>query len=157
MGELPHRFIEPDAPGKPVLAAASDSGAFDNDGITRETRPLISGTAAEAGGSVEIYDGTALIGTATVGSDRTWSFTVGSQPAKLAAFADGVHALTVKQVDASGNLSAASAALSITVDTVAPTLMSTTADWRDLKNWGALKFNEKIVFARPAPSTCWTT
>ena len=65
-------FTEPDAPGKPVLAAASDGGAFDNDGITRETRPLISGTAAEAGGSVNIYDGTALIGTATVGSDRTW-------------------------------------------------------------------------------------
>jgi hypothetical protein len=140
-------FTEPDAPGKPVLAAASDTGAFDNDRITKETKPVISGSAAEAGGTVNIYDGTALIGTATVGSDKTWSFTVGSQPDKLAAFADGLHTLTVKQVDAYGNVSAASAALAITVDNAAPTLVATTRDWHDFKNWSALEFNEAITFA----------
>lgn len=140
-------FTEPDAPGRPALAAASDTGASDSDGITRDTTPLIGGTAAEAGGSVEIYDGASLIGTAAVGADRKWSFTVGSQPDKLAAFADGEHTLTVRQVDAYGNAGAASAGLTITVDTVAPTLVSTTPDWRNSKNWGALEFSEKIAFA----------
>ena len=49
--------------------------------------------------------------------------------------ADGAHTFTVKAVDAAGNTSAASAALNVTVDSVAPTapviaaLLATTAAW----------------------------
>ena len=43
-----------------------------------------------------------------------WTFATGT-------LADGSHAFTTKAMDAAGNLSAASAALNVTVDTVAPT------------------------------------
>jgi hypothetical protein len=137
----------PAAMSKAVLDTASDSGIYNNDGITNVKTPKLKGLALEAGGTVEIYDGATLIGTAAVQSDKTWSYTVGSQPERLAQFADGVHGLTVKQVDAAGNRSAASDSLSVTVDTAGPSLMSNQLDWNSDKHRFELKFSEKIVFA----------
>jgi hypothetical protein len=135
---------------KAVLDSASDSGISSSDGITNIKTPKIKGVALDAGGTVEIYDGTSLIGTAVVQSDKTWSYTVGSQPARLAQLLDGTHNLTVKQVDAAGNYSAASDILSVTVDTVAPTYKSGELEWNSDKRRFELKFSEKIVFTSNA-------
>ncbi len=133
-----------------VLDAASDSGISNSDGITNIKTPKIKGVAQEAGGTVEIYEGDTLIGTAEVQSDLSWSYTVGSQPTRLAQFGDGAHELTVRQVDAAGNRGAVSASLSVTVDTVNPTFKSSDLEWNSDKHRFELKFSEGIVFAPDA-------
>jgi hypothetical protein len=134
---------------KAVLDAASDSGKFNDDGITNIKTPKLTGTALAAG-TIEIYDGATLIGTTEVQGDKSWSFTVGSDPVRLAQFADGTHNLTVRQVDTAGNRSAASGVLSVTVDTVGPTLKNSALEWNSDKHRFELKFSEKIVFAADA-------
>jgi hypothetical protein len=132
-----------------VLDAASDSGVSASDGITNIKTPKLLGTALGAG-TVEIYDGTTLIGTTEVQGDNTWSFTVGSQPARLAQFADGMHNLTVRQVDTAGNRSAASEVLNVTIDTVGPSLKTSALEWDSSKQRFELKFDEQIVFVANA-------
>lgn len=97
----------------PLLAAASDSGLQDNDGITRVTKPLITGSGAEAGATVEIYDGAVKLGETSANNAGAWTFTAG------AGLTDGTHTLTAKQTDVAGNTSAASAPLTVTIDTTA--------------------------------------
>ena len=82
------------------------------DGITNVNQITLNGAAA-AGGTVKIFDGTTLIGTAVADSDGLWSYAT-------AALADGNHTFSGKAIDAAGNLSVASGALKVTVDTVAP-------------------------------------
>ncbi|KAB8044655.1 Ig-like domain-containing protein, partial [Janthinobacterium aquaticum] len=103
----------PAAPGAPVLALASDSGSSNTDGVTNVTTPTVTGTA-EAGSTVTLYDtnGTTVLGTA-VATGGVWSIT-------SSALASGTHSLSVKAVDAAGNSSVASAALSINIDSAAP-------------------------------------
>ena len=102
----------PDAPVLPTLDAASDTGVSFSDGITKTATPVIKGVA-EAGSKVELFDGTKSVGTATAGVDGKYSITTSTLP-------DGVHKLTVKATDVAGNVSAASAILSVTTDTVGP-------------------------------------
>jgi hypothetical protein len=137
----------PAALARPVLAAASDSGTSNTDGITNIKTPTITGSGAGAGVTVNVYEGDTLLGTTVANGSGNWSFTVGSQGGYLASFADGGHTLTAKQADAFGNLSAVSAALSFTIDTAAPTILSTKIDWKDLKHWFEIEFSERIVFA----------
>jgi hypothetical protein len=99
----------------PLLAAASDSGLLDNDGITRVTKPVITGSGAEAGATVEIYDGAVKLGETSANSAGAWSFI----PSSSAGLADGTHTLTARQTDVAGNTSAASAPLAVTIDTTA--------------------------------------
>ncbi|MHA4869793.1 Ig-like domain-containing protein [Duganella sp. PWIR1] len=94
------------------LLAAADNGASATDNITSNTHPVVGGKA-EAGATVELYDGGALLGTAVADSKGAWQITAG------AALADGVHALTARATDLAGNVSAASAALSVTIATTA--------------------------------------
>jgi len=138
----------PGKAGKPVLDAASDTGKFGDDGITSDNTPTIKGTAAEAGGTVRVYEGETLLGTAEVKADKTWSFTVGSQNGYPATLSDATHSLSARQVDAAGNVSEASSALSLTIDTVAPTLRlkNSGVDLGTHRGWISLEFDEKIVF-----------
>jgi len=103
----------PSAPAAPVLSTASDSGIA-GDHITKVTRPTFSGTA-EAGAWVTLYDtdGTTALGSTGADADGNWIMPASS-------LADGTHVLTVRQVDAAGNESAASPALTLTVDATAP-------------------------------------
>ncbi|WP_443477788.1 Ig-like domain-containing protein [Novosphingobium aerophilum] len=100
-----------------ISAAADDVGAIQGNvasgGATDDTRPALSGTA-EAGSTVSIYDNGTLIGTATASSTGTWSFTPPS------ALAQGHHSFTITAKDAVGNVSAASPAYELTVDTASP-------------------------------------
>ncbi len=101
------------APAAPALAAASDTGAV-GDRITSDTTPTVTGTA-EAFASVTLYatDGVTALGTATANASGAWSIV-------SSTLGEGAHALTVKQTDLAGNVSAASAVLNLTVDSLAP-------------------------------------
>jgi hypothetical protein len=101
------------APAAPALASASDSGTL-GDGLTNHATPTITGTA-EANATVRLYDtdGTTLLGTATANGAGVWSIVAST-------LSDGAHTLTVKQTDAAGNVSTASAGLALTIDTEAP-------------------------------------
>ena len=106
--------LAPNAPAAPQLQAASDTGASSADGITSDTTPTVGGTA-EAHAAVTLYDGDGMtvLGTATADAAGAWSIT-------SAALADGSHALRAVQTDVAGNVSAQGAALTVTVDTLAP-------------------------------------
>jgi hypothetical protein len=103
----------PTAPAAPVLAAGSDSGSSNSDNITNVAAPTFSGTA-EAGATVILYDGVTQVGTAQADAGGAWSIT-------SATLGQGAHSLSATATDAAGNVSAASAALTVTVDTDAPT------------------------------------
>ena len=100
----------------PHLAAASDTGASSSDGITSATTPTITGTGAIAGAKVSVYSGATLLGTGVATSTGAWSVV----SSKLTP--DGVYSLTATQTDSNGNTSAPSAALPITIETVAAQL-----------------------------------
>jgi large repetitive protein len=101
-------------PSAPDLAAASDSGKSSTDNITNDNTPTVSGSGAEAGATVTLYDsdGTKVLGTATADVSGKWTITSSS-------LADGDHSLTAKQTDIAGNTSTASAPLNVIIDTTA--------------------------------------
>jgi hypothetical protein len=105
----------PSAPSAPDLASGSDAGTSNTDNITSVTTPTLTGSGAEAGATVNLYDtdGTTLLGTATADGSGNWSIT-------SSTLANGAHTLTTKVTDAAGNTSAASAGLTVTVDTAGP-------------------------------------
>jgi hypothetical protein len=72
----------------------------------------LTGTA-EANSTVKVYDGATLLGSATANGSGAWSFTTG-------ALSNAIHSLTATATDAAGSTGAASTALSMTVDAVAP-------------------------------------
>ena len=113
--------LETNAPVAPVINSFSPDSNVAGDGVTNANQVVVTGTG-DVGSTIRIYDGTIQVGTATVDASGNWSFAT-------ATLADGPHAFTSKAVDAAGNVSAASAALNVTVDTVAPgapTLVSDT-------------------------------
>ena len=105
-------IIDTAAPGAPTITSFSPDSNIAGDGITNANQLALAGTA-EAGSKVLIFDGSTQVGTATAGVGGNWSFATG-------ALLDGTHAFTSEAVDAAGNVSATSAALNVTVDTVAP-------------------------------------
>jgi hypothetical protein len=107
-------IIDTTAPAAPVYSCLSPVG---DDGITNDNMPTLTGNA-EANSTIKIYDGMTLLGSATANGSGEWSYTT-------AALTDGVHSLTTTDTDAAGNTSSASSALSVTIDTVAPTLAIT--------------------------------
>lgn len=129
------------APGRPVLASTSDSGASNSDGITNDTTPSFSGGGAEASASVVLYAGTREIGRTTANSDGNWSLEVGMAD-KFTA--DGAYAITAVQTDRAGNTSAASSAFALVIDTAGPTVSSFSTS-RSAKEF-QLAFSETIQF-----------
>ncbi|WP_313473436.1 Ig-like domain-containing protein [Stutzerimonas kunmingensis] len=104
------------APLAPTLALSpgSDSGDSNTDGITSNPTPIFTGTA-EANSIVRLYDtdGTTVLGTVTADGSGAWSIT-------SSTLSGGAHTVTARAFDAVGNLSSASAAKSVTIDTAAP-------------------------------------
>ncbi|HCB6241269.1 TPA: BapA prefix-like domain-containing protein [Salmonella enterica subsp. enterica serovar Typhi str. CT18] len=110
--------IDTTPPAAPVIASVADNtapvtGIVPNGGSTNETRPTLSGTG-EAGTTISIYNGSALVGTAQVQANGSWSFTPST------SLGAGVWNLTATATDAAGNTSAASEIRSFTIDTTAP-------------------------------------
>jgi hypothetical protein len=104
--------MKPLTPSQPDLATASDTGVSSTDNLTNDRTPTLTGTA-EAGATVVIKDGSAILGTMLANSAGQWSFTA-------AALADGAHSLTIVATDKAGNASPLSAALVVRIDTAGP-------------------------------------
>lgn len=121
----------PLAPSGLDLAAEDDAGRSDSDNITNKTADLtISGTA-EAGASVELFNGTVSLGTVTAGAD-------GKFTKDVTLTAGASHAITARATDSAGNASSLSTVLQIGVDGTAPAAPSA-LDLADADDSGAPK------------------
>jgi hypothetical protein len=103
--------IDTTAPSLPLaaLALVSDSGSV-GDGITNDTTPTISGSAATPGDTITVTLPTGEVLTTTVATDGTWSVT------PTQALAEGPNNVIVTATDPAGNTSPP-ATLPITIDT----------------------------------------
>jgi hypothetical protein len=109
----------PTTVGAPVIASWSSDSGVAGDHITNDNTLTLTGTAV-ANSTVKVFDGATEIATVSANSSGAWSYTI-------AALADGTHNLTATATNASGT-SAASAALAVTIDTVAPNAPVETGD-----------------------------
>ena len=87
----------------------------------------MTGSGAEAGATVTLYDtnGTTVLGTAVADAAGNWTIT-------SSLLSEGDHSLTVEQTDIAGNTSVASTALPVHIDTTsgapsAPDLVAASA------------------------------
>lgn len=94
-------------PSPPVITLPTDGTS------TSINKPTISGTG-QAGDTVTVYDGSAVIGTATVDVNGNWSMTVAT------ALIDGNHVITATQADAAGNTSGVSNTVNLIINTAGP-------------------------------------
>jgi Ca2+-binding RTX toxin-like protein len=103
------------------LPASSDTGVSAVDNLTNLATPQLYGKG-NAGDGIAVFSGATQVGTGTVKADGSWLVT-------LSKLADGAHGLTAKSIDVAGNVSAASAPLTVTIDTqvAAPTGLDLTA------------------------------
>ena len=100
------------APSAPAISSISPDSGVVGDGITNATVLTLTGSAA-ANSTVTVFDGTKQLGTATANASGAWTYTTGT-------LASASHSFTAIATDAAGNTSVASAALTVTVDAVAP-------------------------------------
>ena len=107
----------------PDLTAASDKGISSTDNITNVNTPVFTGSGAEAGATVKLFDtnGTTVLGTTTADALGNWTVTT-------SVLADGSHDVTARQTDAAGRTSTPTGKLTVTIDTVAPKTAPTTPD-----------------------------
>ncbi|KNC06099.1 hypothetical protein AC791_19155 [Klebsiella sp. RIT-PI-d] len=110
--------VDTTAPDVPIIVSITDdiapiTGIVGNGAATNDARPTLNGTG-EAGATLRILDNGVQIGTTTVATDGSWSFTPGIN------LAQGTHNLSATATDAAGNTGGASALYSVIVDTLAP-------------------------------------
>ena len=94
------------------------------DAQTNDNTPTFSGTA-EANAFVEIFDGSTSIGITTANGSGDWTFTPDT------SLSDGSYSITAKATDDVGNVSDASTAFAITIDTAAPATPTIAGDAQD--------------------------
>lgn len=114
---------DPLAPSAPTLdlIAASDTGSSSTDNITTDTTPdldVIFGTIPLENDILKIYDSGVEIVSHTITALEAGG---GTLSLGLAALSAGVHSFTAKH-DSGGHISRSSGTLSVTVDTTAPTI-----------------------------------
>jgi subtilisin family serine protease len=126
----------PAAPGQPDLDAASDNGQFNNDNITNDNTPTFNGGGATAGNTVLIFANGVQVGSGPVGAGGTWSVTT-------SALTDGTKSITARQQNASGS-SGDSTALSVTIDTAAPTISNPLFGYFESPNSLRLTFSDNV-------------
>ncbi|EDY0439034.1 Ig-like domain repeat protein, partial [Salmonella enterica subsp. enterica] len=107
-------------PAIPVLTSVVDdqpgiTGNLVSGQLTNDATPTLNGRG-EAGATINVYlDGNpASIGTTTVNSDGTWSFT------PQTPLANGSHTFTLSATDPAGNSSAVSSGFVLTIDATPP-------------------------------------
>ncbi|MGQ5720425.1 Ig-like domain-containing protein [Pseudochrobactrum asaccharolyticum] len=111
--------VDTTAPDAPRFTSGYDAvgpitGEFTDGSFINDNRPRLSGAGAEANSKVHIYQNGTLVATVTADAGGQWNWKTPT------ALADGNYSFTAKVEDAAGNVSAASEAFTITVDTVAP-------------------------------------
>lgn len=95
--------------------ASSSNVIVDNGDYSNDTLPLINGTSAEAGATIELYDGdNNLINTVTAGDDGKWQYQV------TTPLTEGVHQFTTIQIDKAGNRGERSEPFTVNIDLTAP-------------------------------------
>ena len=107
-----------DQPSTPDLLSTSDSN-INNDDVTNDNTPTFSGTA-EANSAVQLFATGVLKGSTTADGSGNWSIT-------SSALADGPYNITAVATDQAGNVSLASAALPVVIDTASPTVVMSSA------------------------------
>ena len=103
----------PPVPLAPSLAPISDTGVSSSDRLTNDTTPTID--VGDPGGYYRLFRGGIQIG----GDFAVDTYMTDS------ALADGAYAYTLRAVDAAGNASAPSPAMTVTVDTAGPSVTGT--------------------------------
>ncbi len=101
----------PAVTGTPDLQAASDLGSSSTDNLTNDTTPTFD-LACETNASVQLYVDAVATGSAATCAAGTVTLTTG-------ILGEGARSITAIQTDPAGNASAASGALSVTIDTTA--------------------------------------
>ncbi|MBK5143696.1 Ig-like domain repeat protein [Budviciaceae bacterium BWR-B9] len=85
-------------------------------GVTDDTRPDILGEG-KSGSVIKVYDkGSTLLGSTTVKSDGSWSFTPASD------LSEGPHSITAIATDKVGNISLPTSAFEFSIDITAPAI-----------------------------------
>jgi hypothetical protein len=108
----------PASPSTPDLASASDSGAADDDDLTNDATPTVSGIG-DIGSAVSlVVDGATM--PARVAAD-------GSYVATTETLSAGEHSITAVATDAAGNTAPPSAPLVLRVDSAAPSTRAPSA------------------------------
>jgi len=111
--------VDTAGPTAPVTGDVTDNvgtitGPVAANGITDDSTPVIDGSGAEPGATVNIYDGATQIGTTTADPSGNWSFT------PSAPFTDGTYSISSSVTDAAGNEGPMSNTVGFTVDTIVP-------------------------------------
>ena len=117
------------APSAVLSSVADDvgsiTGALSDGQSTDDTAVVISGTN-ESGSTVAVYDGTTLLGAATV-SGTSWTY--------AAALIDGsTYALNAVETDSVGNPSSPTSDFTVIGDTTAPIISDVSASWGSVLN-----------------------
>lgn len=117
----------PNAPAALDLAADDDTGVSDSDNLTKNTSALTITGTAEADSTVVLYDtdGTTELGSGTA-TGGNFSIDV--------SLTEGSHSLTAKTTDTAGNVSVASGALAVTVDTTPPSVAASALAYAEASN-----------------------
>ncbi|MCU6668731.1 Ig-like domain-containing protein [Enterobacteriaceae bacterium H4N4] len=105
-------------PVAPTIALAFDdvgtiTGPLTTGQSTNDALPTFSGTS-EPNATVQLFEGTTLLGTATANDSGAWSLTL------TTPLSNAQHSITAVATDAAGNASDPSVAFSLTVDTLPP-------------------------------------
>jgi hypothetical protein len=114
----------------PTLSGVADdelpiTTPVQNGGATNDPRPDFTGSGAEPGTTVNVYDNGTLIASVLVDANGDWSFT---PPGDLS---EGVHSFQFSNVDEASNEGPRSAPFGFTVDTEAPTSAPTLGSVND--------------------------
>lgn len=124
--------VDSTAPTAPVISQAIDDvgsiiGPITSGQTTDDTVPRLVGTS-EPFATVNIYEGTTLVGTGTADGSGSWSILLNT------TLTEGAHSFTAQATDAAGNTSASSASFSLTIDTTPPALPVLTSILDDVGN-----------------------
>lgn len=124
--------VDTTAPNAPVISQAIDdvgsiTGPLTSGQTTDDTVPRLVGTS-EPFATVNIYEGTTLVGTGTADGTGNWSIVLNT------TLATGAHSFTAQATDAAGNTSVSSASFSLTIDTTPPALPVLTSILDDVGN-----------------------
>lgn len=125
-------IVDTTAPTAPVIGQAIDdvgtiTGPITSGQTTDDTVPRLVGTS-EPFATVNIYEGTTLVGTGTADGSGSWSILLNT------TLTEGAHSFTAQATDAAGNTSASSASFSLTIDTTPPALPVLTSILDDVGN-----------------------
>lgn len=127
-------------PGAPTISSFSNDTGVVGDGITSDNSIQLKGMAA-ADSTVKVYDGSTLLGTTKASSTGSWEYIT-------AVLKDANHVLTATATT-SGQVGAASSALTVTVDTAAPIKpvmnSNTIVNTNHVKLSGTAEANTKIT------------